>query len=239
MYNEHEDLSHFLIRACRHAGWLIESWSAALTPRFHYLSFSDRHNNILSNYDWMYPAYMSATAHPSGISILVTSAEFFFFFLFCCWKWFIALQEHGELLTMKSHFLNFLHSAVSSRCIHFIPFYFFFFFFEACGLTHLLSLHPCRIIQSYVLREETGALSSEASDINKAHLSRRGGIMASLYTSHPADSGLTLDLSLEINRKLQAVLEDTLLKNITLKVRRTPAGFIAPEYSSWNAEQLI
>ncbi|RXM28510.1 Coiled-coil domain-containing protein 186 [Acipenser ruthenus] len=74
-----------------------------------------------------------------------------------------------------------------------------------------------KILQSYVLREETGALSTEASDLNKAHLSRRGGIMASLYTSHPADSGLTLDLSLEINRKLQAVLEDTLLKNITLK----------------------
>ncbi|XP_076154376.1 coiled-coil domain-containing protein 186 [Alosa pseudoharengus] len=74
-----------------------------------------------------------------------------------------------------------------------------------------------KIIQSYVLREESGALSSEASDINKARLIRRGGIMASLYTSHPADSGLTLDLSLEINRKLQAVLEDTLLKNITLK----------------------
>ncbi|XP_051925315.1 coiled-coil domain-containing protein 186 isoform X2 [Hippocampus zosterae] len=74
-----------------------------------------------------------------------------------------------------------------------------------------------KIIQSFVLREESGALSSEASDFNKAHLSRRGGIMASLYTSHPADSGLTLDLSLEINRKLQAVLEDTLLKNITLK----------------------
>lgn len=74
-----------------------------------------------------------------------------------------------------------------------------------------------KIIQSYVLREESGALSSEASDMNKAQLSRRGGIMASLYSSHPADSGLTLDLSLEINRKLQAVLEDTLLKNITLK----------------------
>ena len=28
---------------------------------------------------------------------------------------------------------------------------------------------------------------------------------------------MTLDLSLEINKKLQAVLEDTLLKNITLK----------------------
>lgn len=76
----------------------------------------------------------------------------------------------------------------------------------------------CRIIQSYILREESGTLSSEASDFNKVHLSRRGGIMASLYTSHPADNGLTLELSLEINRKLQAVLEDTLLKNITLKV---------------------
>ncbi|XP_030195803.1 coiled-coil domain-containing protein 186 isoform X1 [Gadus morhua] len=74
-----------------------------------------------------------------------------------------------------------------------------------------------KILQSYVLREESGALSSEASDNNKAALGRRGGIMASLYTSHPADAGLTLDLSLEINRKLQAVLEDTLLKNITLK----------------------
>lgn len=74
-----------------------------------------------------------------------------------------------------------------------------------------------RIIQSYILREESGTLSSEASDFNKVHLSRRGGIMASLYTSHPTDSGLTLELSLEINRKLQAVLEDTLLKNITLK----------------------
>ncbi|XP_018426258.1 PREDICTED: coiled-coil domain-containing protein 186 [Nanorana parkeri] len=74
-----------------------------------------------------------------------------------------------------------------------------------------------KIIQSYALREEAGTLSSEASDFNKAHMSRRGGIMASLYTSHQADSALTLDLSLEINRKLQAVLEDTLLKNITLK----------------------
>ncbi|XP_049620381.1 coiled-coil domain-containing protein 186 [Suncus etruscus] len=74
-----------------------------------------------------------------------------------------------------------------------------------------------KIIQSYILREESGTLSSEASDFNKVHLSRRGGIMASLYTSHPTDSGLTLELSLEINRKLQAVLEDTLLKNITLK----------------------
>ena len=43
------------------------------------------------------------------------------------------------------------------------------------------------------------------------------GIMASLYSSKVNDSAMTLELSLEINKKLQAVLEDTLLKNITLK----------------------
>ena len=43
--------------------------------------------------------------------------------------------------------------------------------------------------------------------------------MASLYSSNVADSNMTLELSLEINQKLQAVLEDTLLKNITLKVQ--------------------
>lgn len=42
--------------------------------------------------------------------------------------------------------------------------------------------------------------------------------MASVYGSKQVDDSMTLELSLEINRKLQAVLEDTLLKNITLKV---------------------
>ena len=42
--------------------------------------------------------------------------------------------------------------------------------------------------------------------------------MASVYSSKPVDPDMTLELSLEINRKLQAVLEDTILKNITLKV---------------------
>ena len=41
--------------------------------------------------------------------------------------------------------------------------------------------------------------------------------MSSLYNSKVSDSAMTLELSLEINKKLQAVLEDTLLKNITLK----------------------
>lgn len=42
--------------------------------------------------------------------------------------------------------------------------------------------------------------------------------MASLYASHALDGSMTMGLSLEINRKLQALLEDTLLKNMKLKV---------------------
>lgn len=53
----------------------------------------------------------------------------------------------------------------------------------------------------------------------QAEFTKYGGIMASVYGSKAVDDTMTLDLSLEINRKLQAVLEDTLLKNITLKVR--------------------
>ncbi|PSN40131.1 hypothetical protein C0J52_23823 [Blattella germanica] len=74
-----------------------------------------------------------------------------------------------------------------------------------------------RIVQNYILREQAGALSSDSMDQNKAELSRHGGIMASVYGSRAVDNSMTLELSLEINRKLQAVLEDTLLKNITLK----------------------
>jgi len=42
--------------------------------------------------------------------------------------------------------------------------------------------------------------------------------MASVYNHRVSDENMTLELSLEINQKLQAVLEDALLKNITLKV---------------------
>ena len=54
--------------------------------------------------------------------------------------------------------------------------------------------------------------------IFQAEISRKHSIMGSVYSSHNNDGTMTLDLSLEINRKLQAVLEDTLLKNMTLKV---------------------
>nr|CAD7459563.1 unnamed protein product [Timema tahoe] len=73
------------------------------------------------------------------------------------------------------------------------------------------------IILSYIMREQDGALSSNSMDQNKAEVTKHGGIMASVYSSKPVDNSMTLELSLEINRKLQAVLEDILLKNITLK----------------------
>ncbi|RWS26691.1 hypothetical protein B4U80_03224 [Leptotrombidium deliense] len=75
-----------------------------------------------------------------------------------------------------------------------------------------------KLIQYYILREETGALTTNKMDENKKQLSKRGtGIMASLYSSSTSDASMTVELSLEINKKLQAVLEDTILKNITLK----------------------
>lgn len=81
-----------------------------------------------------------------------------------------------------------------------------------------------RIIHHYIMKEETGALANSASDSSKAELMRHGGIMASVYGSAPRDGTMTLELSLEINRKLQAVLEDTLLKNITLKENLNTLG---------------
>ncbi|XP_037069182.1 coiled-coil domain-containing protein 186-like [Pollicipes pollicipes] len=74
-----------------------------------------------------------------------------------------------------------------------------------------------RLLQHYVLREEAGALASQHMDQAKSELMRKGGIMASVYGSQARDQAMTLDLSLEINKKLQSVLEDTLLKNMTLK----------------------
>lgn len=74
-----------------------------------------------------------------------------------------------------------------------------------------------RLLQNYMMRESTGAMTSNKMDNNKAHIAKFNGIMASMYGSRMADSNLTLELSLDINRKLQAVLEDALLKNITLK----------------------
>jgi len=59
-----------------------------------------------------------------------------------------------------------------------------------------------KIIENYILREEAGVLAPPKNRDNRGRV------------RPPA---LTLDLSMEINRKMQSVLEDTILKNITLK----------------------
>lgn len=74
-----------------------------------------------------------------------------------------------------------------------------------------------QLLQSYIVREQSGALTSNKMENNKAHIAQLHGVMASLHGSRLADNNLTLKLSLDINHKLQSVLEDTLLKNIMLK----------------------
>ena len=73
------------------------------------------------------------------------------------------------------------------------------------------------------MREHSGVLAPPEADAHKLKLSKKHGIMASMFSGDvaKANAGMTLELSLEINRKMQAVLEDTLLKNITLKVAIT------------------
>lgn len=82
----------------------------------------------------------------------------------------------------------------------------------------VISLH--RIIQSYIIRDDSGALVPPQADVHKERFRRKSGIMASVFsgTAQKGSPEMTLDMSLEINRKMQAVLEDTLIKNITLKV---------------------
>ncbi|EDV39610.1 uncharacterized protein Dana_GF24390 [Drosophila ananassae] len=80
-----------------------------------------------------------------------------------------------------------------------------------------------KVVQHYMLRDQTaGALTTSRSDQNKSELVKYGnGIMAAIYGGSAKAGGenkaMSLELSLEINKKLQTVLEDTLLKNITLK----------------------
>lgn len=67
----------------------------------------------------------------------------------------------------------------------------------------------------------------------KREMSRKTGIMSTLYKTNKSyyqtaqfinsnESNMTMELSLEINSKLQALLEDTLMKNLTLKVKFYP-----------------
>ena len=84
----------------------------------------------------------------------------------------------------------------------------------------LLPFLKFRIIQNYIMRDQAGALATPEADAHKEKFRRKSGIMASVFSgsAQKISSDMTLELSIEINRKMQAVLEDTLLKNITLKV---------------------
>lgn len=86
-----------------------------------------------------------------------------------------------------------------------------------------------KIIQAYAMNEpEVGAFTSEAQDAIKREMSKKTGHMSTLYNTNKSyvqtaqfinsnESHMTKDLCLEINGKLQALLEDTLIKNLTLK----------------------
>lgn len=80
----------------------------------------------------------------------------------------------------------------------------------------------CRIIQNFIMRERSGALAPPSSDENRLRQVKKGGVMGTVFSgknvhNHRAPE-LNFELSLEMNRKMQSVLEDTLLTNITLKV---------------------
>ena len=78
-----------------------------------------------------------------------------------------------------------------------------------------------RIIQSFIMREQTGALAPPSFDEHKLWHARKGGVMGTVFSGKGGRvHEVNHELSLEMNRKMQSVLEDTLLKNITLKVWR-------------------
>uniref|UniRef100_A0A183A246 RT_RNaseH_2 domain-containing protein n=1 Tax=Echinostoma caproni TaxID=27848 RepID=A0A183A246_9TREM len=66
--------------------------------------------------------------------------------------------------------------------------------------------------------KHSGAVSPNSVDTHKQLIARTGGLMASLYTGRSISNVPDRDTCLEISQKLQRVLEDTLFKNLTLKV---------------------
>ena len=82
----------------------------------------------------------------------------------------------------------------------------------------------CRIIQNFIMREQSGALAPPSFDENRLRQAKKGGVMGAVFAGGKNTRvyklpEVNLELSLEMNKKMQSVLEDTLLKNITLKVQ--------------------
>ncbi|CAG9134425.1 unnamed protein product [Plutella xylostella] len=82
-----------------------------------------------------------------------------------------------------------------------------------------------RLLRTLLSQAPAGALAGSEREQHKKDIARLGGgAMAAVWGGDPA--GMTLELSLEMNNRLQAVLEDALLKNITLKVSVVESSFI-------------
>ncbi|KAM7537650.1 hypothetical protein Aperf_G00000068173 [Anoplocephala perfoliata] len=77
-----------------------------------------------------------------------------------------------------------------------------------------------KILQNCLFREaeNEGAAVPASADANKRQRMRRGGtLMAAVFAGDTSAAGSDLRTSLQLNQKLQSVLEDTLYKNLTLK----------------------
>ncbi|VDK37391.1 unnamed protein product [Taenia asiatica] len=77
-----------------------------------------------------------------------------------------------------------------------------------------------QILQHCLTRESEneGAAVPSAVDVNKRQRMRRGGtLMAAIFAGEGDGASSDLRTSLQLNQKLQSVLEDTLYKNLTLK----------------------
>nr|CDJ82458.1 Hypothetical protein CBG11758 [Haemonchus contortus] len=75
-----------------------------------------------------------------------------------------------------------------------------------------------KIIQHYALREEASLLLPSDGSLDKVPLSRKGAsysLMGAIFTA--GGEKRSLQLATEVNSRLQAVLEDVMIKNITLK----------------------
>ncbi|CAJ0597136.1 unnamed protein product [Cylicocyclus nassatus] len=75
-----------------------------------------------------------------------------------------------------------------------------------------------KIIQHYALREEASLLLPSDGSLEQVPLSRKGtsySLMGAIFSG--GSDKKSLQLAAEVNSRLQAVLEDALIKNITLK----------------------
>ncbi|CAF1025792.1 unnamed protein product [Brachionus calyciflorus] len=88
-----------------------------------------------------------------------------------------------------------------------------------------------KIIQSFAMSgDDVSSFTSEEHDMVKRELSRKtSNLMGN-------DNHMTMELCLEINRKLQALLEDTLIKNLTLKESLDTLGREIANLSKENRE---